>query len=247
MVELEEAVKEMKTNSAPGPDGLSTSFFKHFLSQTKHDILEMLQSLHRGQLDLARLNYGILTLIPKVKGANQIKQYRPICLLNVIYKIITKVLTIRLNAVINKVVNETQTAFIPKRYILDGVVVLHEVLHELRVKKKVGIILKLDFEKAYEKVNWNFLQEVLRLKNCDLKWREWVTCAVQGGRVAVNLNGELGQYFKSFKGLRQGDPLSPFPFNLVADALSELLTKARDRGVISSLVPELVEGGLTHL
>lgn len=80
----------------------------------------MLQQLHRGQLDIARLNYGILGLLPKIKGANQIKQFRPICLLNVIYKIITKVLTIRLNAVISKVTSEAQIAFIPGRYILDG-------------------------------------------------------------------------------------------------------------------------------
>jgi hypothetical protein len=112
---------------------------------------------HTGQLDLARLNFGILVLLPKIKGANQIKQYGPICLLNVIYKIITTVLTIRLTSVISKVINEAQTTFIPGRFILDGVLVVHEILHDLRVKKKRGIILKLDFKKAYDKVNWNFL------------------------------------------------------------------------------------------
>lgn len=139
MEELEAAVRDMKTNTAPGPDGLSTGFFKKFWGKIKGDIFEMLQALHRGQLDLARLNFGILVLLPKVKGANQIKHYRPICLLNVIYKIITKVLTLRLNLVINKVINEAQTAFIPGRFILDGVLVVHEILHELRMKKKMGI------------------------------------------------------------------------------------------------------------
>jgi hypothetical protein len=86
-------------------------------------------------------------------GYFHIKQYRPICLLNVDYKLFTKVLTMRLTPFADKLISATQTAFIPGRYILDGVIILHEVLHELRVKNKRGIILKLDFEKAYDKVH----------------------------------------------------------------------------------------------
>lgn len=104
--------------------------------------------LHQGNLDIARINYGILVLLPKVKGANQIKQFRPICLLNVIYKIITKILTIRLSKIAGKIINEQQTTFIPGRYILDGMLVVHEALHELKSKKQQRIFFKLDFEKA---------------------------------------------------------------------------------------------------
>jgi len=87
---------------------------------------------------------------------------------------------------------------------------------------------------------------VLIRKNFDPIWREWILKAVQGGRVAINLNGEIGQYFRSYKGLRQG-PLSPLLFNLVADALSEILNCASEQGLINVLCLELVEGGLTHL
>ena len=97
----------------------------------------MLQDLRTGHLDLFRLNYGILTIVPKVKGANNTKQFRPICLLNVVYKIITKTLTIRLNKVADKIISPNQSAFIPGRFILDGVVVIHEVLHELA--SRVGL------------------------------------------------------------------------------------------------------------
>jgi len=121
---------------APGLDGFSTLFFKEFWDHCKLDILEMLNELHKESLNLSRLNYGIIAFIPKVKGAVNIKQYRPICLLNVIYKIFTKVLTVRLTKIATKVIGESKTAFIPGRYILDGVVVLHEVLHELQRKKE---------------------------------------------------------------------------------------------------------------
>jgi hypothetical protein len=87
--------------------------------------------MRAGQSDICRLNYGILTLIPKVKGAANIRQYRSICLLNVVYKIIMKTLTLRLNNIANKVISPYQTAFIPGRYILDGLVVIHEVLLEI--------------------------------------------------------------------------------------------------------------------
>ncbi|CAD6214032.1 unnamed protein product [Miscanthus lutarioriparius] len=153
----------------------------------------------------------------------------------------------RLTTVVGKVVSQFQTAFIPGRNILEGVVILQEVLHELRVTKSAGVIIKLDFEKAYDRVNWNFLEEVLHRKGFDEKWIQWMNKAIRGGRVCMDLNGERGDYFRSFKGLRQGDPLSPLLFNLVADALSAMLSRACSAKAIKGLVPHLFEGGLTHL
>ena len=120
------------------------------------DIKEMLDRLYDGQLDLCRLNYGVIILLPKVKPATSVKQFRLICLLNVIYKIITKTLTVRLSKVVGRVVSSFQTAFIPGRNILEGVVILQEVMHELKDTKTSGVIIKLDFEKEYDGVNWNF-------------------------------------------------------------------------------------------
>jgi len=117
----------------------------------------------------------------------------------------------------------------------------------VRITKKPRVILKLDFEKAYEKVSWPFLEEVMRRKGLDELWIHWINCVVKGGRVCIDLNGERGGFFRSFKGLRQGDPLSPLLFNLVADALSTMLSRASAAGVIQGLVPNLIDGGLTHL
>jgi hypothetical protein len=194
----------MDSNTAPGPDGLSVSFYKEFWSEVKHTMLEMFRDLHRGTLNLSRLNYGMISLIPKTKEANNIRQYRPIFLLNVDYKWFTKVLTMRLTPLAGKLISETQTAFILGRYILEGVIILHETLHELRVSKVPGVILKLDFEKAYDKVNWKFMMEVLRKKNFPDKWLDWMKQIIEGGKVGININGTPGSFFNTHRGLRQG-------------------------------------------
>lgn len=147
----------------------------------------------------------------------------------------------------NKVVSPFQTAFVPWRNILEGVVILQEVLHELRITKSAAIIFKLDFEKAYDKVDWKFLEEVLRRKGFNNTWIQWINQAVQGGKVCIDFNGERGEYFRNFKGLRQGDPLSLLLFNIIADALSAMLSRASKAKIIHGLVPHLVEGGLTYL
>ena len=110
----------------------------------------MLQELYHGRLNLSRLNYGVISLLPKIKDANSILQYRPICVLNVMFKAITKALTLRFTPLARQVISSLQTGFIPGRYILDGCVILHEVLHELKTSHSEGILLQLDFEKAYD-------------------------------------------------------------------------------------------------
>lgn len=136
--------------------------------------MEMFHKLHRGELRLSKLDYGLISLIPKTKETSNIKQYIPICLLGVDYKLFTKVKAKRLIALADSVINRNQTTFIPGRNILDGVVILHETLHELRVRKQKGVIMKLDFEKTYDKVQWSFLAEIMKKKGFPDKWIEWI-------------------------------------------------------------------------
>jgi hypothetical protein len=102
----------------------------------------LFQDFHRGNLPVYNLNFGNIILLPKCKEACKIEQYRPICLLNVSFKIFTKVATNRLMAVAHKVINPTQTAFMPGKNIMEGVIILHETLHEMQCKNKVGWFLK---------------------------------------------------------------------------------------------------------
>jgi hypothetical protein len=142
----------MEHNKAPGPDGFPVEFYQVFWDVIKTDLVELFKDFHSGSLNLYSLNFGTIILLPKCKEAIKIQQYRPICLLNVSFKIFTKVATNRITGVAQKVISPTQTAFIPGRNIMEGVVILHETIHDLHRKKKSGVIFKIDFEKAYDKV-----------------------------------------------------------------------------------------------
>jgi hypothetical protein len=115
--------------------------------------MQLFDDFYNHRVDISRINYGIITLLPKIKDANMIQQFCPICLLNCLYKLITKTLTPRLELVMDKLIHSTQNAFMKKRNIVSGIICLHEILHETKRRKEVGIVMKLDFKKAYDKVN----------------------------------------------------------------------------------------------
>jgi hypothetical protein len=160
----------MEKNKAPGPDEFPAKFWQVFWDVIKKDLMAMFDSFYDGLLPIHSINFGTIILIPKSLDSNSIQQYRPICLLNVSFKIFTKVLANRLTTVANKVISPTQSAFLPGRNIMEGVVVLHETLHELHRRQLDGVVFKIDFEKAYDKVKWPFVRQTLRMKGFDDKW-----------------------------------------------------------------------------
>lgn len=167
--------------------------------------MAMIYDFQKGDLPLFRLNFGTVILLPKKEDAIQIQQYRPICLLNVNFKIFTKIATLRISKIAHTVIKPTQTAFMPGRHILEGVVVLHETIHELKSKNMDGVIFKIDFEKSYDKVNWNFLKQALRMKGFHTKWIDWIDQFISKDCVGVKVNDDISHYFQTQKGLRQGD------------------------------------------
>ena len=213
--EIREAIFQMEHNKAPGPDGFPAEFYQHFWDIVKPDLLAHFNEFHQGTLPLHCLNFGVITLLPKKAEATMIQQYRLICLLNVSFKIFTKVLTNIINLVAQKVIRSSQTAFLPGRFIMEGAVVLHETIHELHRKKKSGVILKLDFEKVYDKVKWPFLQQALRMKGFAPKWAAWIEQTTSKGSVGIKVNDNVGHFFQTKNGVRQGDPLSPILFNIL--------------------------------
>jgi hypothetical protein len=145
-------------NKAPGPDGFPTEFYQVFWDLIKSDLMALFREFHRGNLPLYILNLRTIILLPKCVEALTIQQNRPICFLNVSFKIIMKVIMNRLTGAAQRVIQPTQSAFLPGRIIMEGVIILHETLHELHRRNKSGVILKIDFEKAYDKVKWPFVK-----------------------------------------------------------------------------------------
>jgi hypothetical protein len=153
MEEVKSVVDQMEKNKAAGPDGIPIEFYQVCWEIIKFDIMAVFDDLFDHKIDLARINYGIITLIPKGEEADRIQKFRPICLLQVLFKIFTKTLTVRAAPVMVKLLAQCQTPFIKGRYITDGVMLLQEVLGESKFRKQQGVVLKIDFEKAYDKVN----------------------------------------------------------------------------------------------
>ena len=174
------------------------------------------------------------------------KNFRPISLINCSFKIFSKVLTVRLGKIINRLVSPNQSAFIQGRYILESVVIAHELVHRMHSAKKPGLIIKLDYKKAYDRVNWDFLFEILKSRGFSSTWIGWIDSLVRGGTVGVNLNGEESSFFKPGKGLRQGDPISLL-FNLDGDVLTRMLLKGADNDLIKGLAEDFKPGGIISL
>jgi hypothetical protein len=105
-----------------------------------------------------------------------------------------------------------------------------------------GVIFKIDFEKAYDKVKWPFLFQLLKMKGFSLEWHNLMQNFVQGGSIAIKVNDEIEHYFQTTRGLSQGDPLSPMLFNIVVDMLAILIERAKSDGQIAGIVPHLVDG-----
>ena len=190
----------MKRNKSPGPDGFPADFYQDFWEVVKWDLKALVDNFAKGEINIARLNNGIITLVPKTNDAKQTQKLIPICLLNFSFKIITKVLMNRLAKCVAPVISRTQTAFIKGRYIMEGVVILHEALNSFHKNKEDALIFKVDFEKAYDKIKWPFVIQMLKMRGFPDKWCDWVMETMRGGHVGVRVNDEIGPYFKTFKG-----------------------------------------------
>lgn len=134
--EVKEAIFQMKHNKAPRPDGFPAEFYQVSWEVVKDDLMVLFKEFHNGTLPLFSLNFGTITLLPKQREASHIKQFRPICLLNVSFKIFTKVAINRMIGISKHLISPSQTTFIPGGNIMEGVVILHETLHELHRKNE---------------------------------------------------------------------------------------------------------------
>jgi hypothetical protein len=130
---------------------------------------------------------------------------------------------------------------------MNSMLALHEILHETKRRKKTGVVFKIDFEKAYDKVHWDFLIQSMEKVGYNEIWCSWIRRVMKMGTVAVKLNNTVGNYFLSYKGVRQGDPLSPLLFNLAADVLTRMVASAQQNLLVTGMAKSLVDKGIAIL
>ncbi|XP_074293503.1 uncharacterized protein LOC141620564 [Silene latifolia] len=191
-----------------------------------------------------------IILIPKVEKPEQISQYRPISLCNVIYWLASKCLANRLKLVMSSVVSESQQAFVPSRLMSDSCVITHEIMHYLNKTKRSSVsyaALKLDMHKAFDRVSWTFLIAVLKRFGFPVFWQSIIWECISTVTYNIIINGEPSSTFRPSCGLRQGDPLSPYLFIMCMEILSCQLRKAEKTNMLIGLKISRYAPPITHL
>ncbi|GJV78097.1 RNA-directed DNA polymerase, eukaryota, reverse transcriptase zinc-binding domain protein [Tanacetum coccineum] len=206
--EIKRAVWYCGVDKSPGPDGFTFGFYRRYWNSIENDVSH---------------------------DANMVKDFRPITLIGSLYKIITKILANRLLVVLGDLVNDVQSAFIANRQILNGPFILNEVVQWCKRKKKQSMIFKVDFEKAYDSVRWDYLDDVLNKFGFDEKWRGWIQSCLISSRGSIMVNGSPTREFQLHKGLKQGDPLSPFLFILIMESLHISVQRVVDTGMLRGI------------
>jgi len=248
--EVYDAIFQLGAAKAPGPDSLPGMFYRHHWNTIKHTIIKTVQDFFESGHMPLNLNRTVLTLVPKVHRPESIDQYRPISLCNFAYKIISKVMANRLKCWLPTLITPEQAAFVSGRQIQDNIMVVQEVIHQFKIRSKsnkFNLILKTDMQKAYDRVEWDFIAACLKQLGFTDRWVMLVMACITTVSFTIRFSGELLPSFKPTRGLRQGDPLSPYIFILMANALSTVINQALSLGHLQGIRFNRACPQLSHL
>lgn len=232
-LEIKSAVFAIHGDKAPGPDGFSANFYQGFWDIVGGEVCCDVRSFFTTGSLLPRYNETHVRLIPKKKSPKTVLDYRPIALCSTHYKIVAKILCKRLKPLLSEIISPHQSAFVAGRSIADNVLLTHEVLHFLRTsnaQKHCSMAVKTDMSKAYDRLEWSFLRDVLNQFGFHPTWVHWVMECVRSVSYSFLINGSAQGRVIPSRGIRQGDPLSPYLFILCSEVLSGLCLKAQTQG-----------------
>lgn len=236
--EIRRAAFAIRGKSAPGEDGFNGIFYEKYWHIVGAQLIDEIQGFFTSSVVPPCWNHTHLSLIPKITNPVQMSDMRPISLCSVQYKIISKILCDRLKCILPDIISDTQGAFVQGRLISDNIVIAHEMVHGLRTNVAVSqefMAIKTDMSKAYDRVEWCFLEELLGKMGFDHIWIRWVMACITIVSYSVLLNGKSHGFIKPERGIRQGDPLSPFIFILCAEALVSKLNHSEENGRLTGI------------
>ncbi|XP_023634340.1 uncharacterized protein LOC111829476 [Capsella rubella] len=248
--EIRTALFLMHPEKAPGPDGMTALFYQKSWEIIKDDLVLLVNSFFQNDSFDNRLNTTNICLIPKTERPTKMSDLRPISLCNVGYKIISKVLCQRLKRVLPVLISETQSAFVEGRLISDNILIAQEMFHGLQTNpscKGKYMAIKTDMSKAYDRLEWPFIAKVMEKMGFCEKWIAWMMCCITSVQYRVLLNGQPRGLIIPDRGLRQGDPLSPYLFILCTEVLIANIRRAEAAKLITGIKVARASPAISHL
>lgn len=248
--EIKKALFEIHPDKASGPDGFSASFFQSNWEIVGPAMVREIQFFFETGYLPSTINDTHIRLIPKVNSPKQVYDYRPIALCNVYYKIISKILSLRLKPVLRNIISENQSAFIPGRAISDNVLITHEMLHYLKTSGATvhtSMAVKTDISKAYDRLEWTFIEAVLERLGFHHTWTHRVMKCITTVSYSFLINNVVAGSVSPQRGIRQGDLLSPYIFILCGEVLSGLCKRAQINGNMAGVRVSRNSPRINHL
>ncbi|XP_060965141.1 uncharacterized protein LOC133034132 [Cannabis sativa] len=220
------------------------------LSVIGNDLTTVILDVLNNNANFSAINDTLIVLIPKKSNASTLKDFRPISLCSTLYKIVAKILSNRLKLVLGSLISSSQSAFLSERIIFDNIFIAQEVVHAINHRKqgKLGWAgLKLDMEKAFDRVEWDFLLAILRKFNFPAKFINLIHQCISSVTIRFNINGQVSDPILPSRGIRQGDPLSPYLFLLCSEGLAAALRLQEQRGFFRGISIARTAPSISHL